>query len=132
MNARILDASEWDKLAHTELPVLLPHMRPEDTMIVVVEDDAGAVVASIAALRVTHLEGLWIDPAHRNGGVGRALIRALLPLARCWGGSWAIGGAASDTMRDFLTRVGAVKIPAEFYALSLAGPVREVSPCRQS
>ncbi len=121
MSIRVLPHEEWDKLSETQLPPLLPFVRPEDIDIVVAED-GGRVVGSLAVLRVTHLEGLWIDHGHEgNPGIGRGLMNAAFALARRTAPGWAIGGAVSDQMRDILGRLGAVKIPMDSYAVKVGG-----------
>src|SRR6185436_14646951 len=55
VRARILSSQEWGLLERTELPPLLPYINPENAAMVVVEEE-GRVVASLAALRATHLE----------------------------------------------------------------------------
>jgi hypothetical protein len=95
-------------------------MRPEDVQPVVVESDEGEILASLAVLRVAHLEGMWVNPSHRNGGVVRALIRGVVPIARQWSNGWAFGGAADDKMRAILKGLGGVKIPMDLYALTVS------------
>ena len=121
MKARILPMSEWEKLAPSELPVLLQHIRPEDVDVAVVEDE-GEVVASLAAIKAMHFEGLWIHSEHRTPGVARALVTAALDAVEAKSSSgWVIGGAADDRMRSLLTRLGGVKLEMDSYVLSLSG-----------
>ena len=122
MTTRILDASEWGRpgLVPTNLPVLLRYCDPKDARVVVVED-GGEIVASLAVLRMTHFEGLWIEPARRgNAGVASALMRAAFPVAREWG-DWAMGWASTETMRDVMRRLGGAQIQADAYALHFGG-----------
>jgi hypothetical protein len=120
MMTRILDASEWDRLGQSGLLTLLPYVDPRDARVVVVEEN-GEILASLAVLRMAHFEGLWIEPSHRgNAGVGRALIRAAFHVAHEWG-DWAIGCAATGTMQDVMVRLGGAKIPVDTYALHLGG-----------
>ena len=82
----------------------------------IVVEDEGKVVALLAALRITHFEGLWIDPAYRgNPSVGRKLLREGVTAASKWATDWAIGYSGTDHMNDVLERVGAVRMPVETY-----------------
>lgn len=124
MRTRELPPAEWDRLDRTGLPELLQHVRPEDVVVVVVESDEGAIVGSMAVLRVVHLEGAWIDPEAMSAGVTRALIRGSVDAARRWtGAGWAFGGAeeGNEPMRDILVRLGGARVPVETFALSLEG-----------
>lgn len=118
-NVRTLDYSEWGKLRDGALTTLLQYVDPMDVAVVAVEQGK-KIVASVSVVRVVHLEGIWIDPEHRNAGVTRSLMNKAVECAQGWtGAGWVIGGAADDRMRDILTRLGGVKIPMESYALSL-------------
>jgi hypothetical protein len=126
LRTRILPPEEWDRLKETELPPLLPYISPDNAAMVVVED-GDKVVASLAVLRATHLEGLWIDPERRgNAGVARALLRQATELVRVRGEQWALGGCADDRMRRLIGKLGGVQVPMELYALWVGG-----EGCRQ-
>lgn len=129
MTTRILPANEWHRLSETQLPALLPYVRPEDAQIVVVELE-GRIVGCIAVLRVVHFEGFWVAPEHRGRvGVMRGLLDAMFATARRWAPAWAMAGAASDDMRHILTaHLGALPIPMDLYAVSL----QQETVCRQS
>jgi GNAT superfamily N-acetyltransferase len=118
MKARVLPREEWSRLERTGFP-LFPGVRPEDIVVVVVEDDE-KVVASVTILRATHFENLWLDPEQRNAGVSRALLRAAIGAAHQWTDDWVFATAADDRMRDMLNRVGAIRIPVDPYVLALA------------
>jgi GNAT superfamily N-acetyltransferase len=118
MKARILTVDEWGKLDQTQLPALLPFVSPENIAIVVVEDE-GEVVASMAVLRATHFEGAWIKPTHRNAGVTRALLRHATALARVRGEHWVFGGSADERMTHLMEKLGGQQVPMELYALWL-------------
>lgn len=119
MIARILPPEEWPR---TNILPLAPYIHPDNAAMVVVEDSAGEVVASLAVLRATHFEGLWIDPECRgNAGVARALIRLATALARSRGEQWVFGAVTDDRMRSMLGRLGGVRMPADFYALGIGG-----------
>jgi ribosomal protein S18 acetylase RimI-like enzyme len=117
VRARILSTEEWQKVEHLDMPPIIPFVSPENIAIVAVEDDAGKVIACMSVLQVTHFEGAWVDPEHRNAGVVRALLRlaSALPIAR--GESWVFGGADSEQMRDVLQRLGGVEVPMSTFIL---------------
>jgi hypothetical protein len=120
MKARILGPEEWDRLKGQDLPALLAYVEPQNAAVVVVEDDAGQVVASVCAMRVTHFEGLWIAPEHRgNAGTFRALIRQAFAIPRARGESWAFGGAADadEQMDEMCRRLGGHPLPVKFYPI---------------
>lgn len=57
-------------------------------------------------IRVTYLEGIEIDPEHRNKGIGRAVIRQLVER-----GDMVIGSITEDECKPFWAKVGAVMRP---------------------
>lgn len=125
MKARILPPDEWSRLERTQIP-MLPGVKPADIDVVVVEDE-GKVVACLSVLKITHFEGLWIDPERGNGlGAPKALLRLALALTEKCGSDWVWAGAADDRMRGILSRVGAVKLPVDSYVLNFRS-----EPCRQ-
>jgi hypothetical protein len=128
MKARILGFEEWDRLQPETSPEnpLIPGTSPHNMAVVVVEDD-GKIIGSLSVLRASHFEGLWVAPKYRgNAGIMRSLIRQGTALARVRGESWVFGGAADYRMRDFITRLGGIKVPMDLYIMGL-----EVSGCPQ-
>ena len=120
MRTRILRPEEWQRLDGQDLSALLPYCEPQNISVVVVEDDAGEILAHVAVLRVTHFEGLWIKPEERgNAGVFRALIRGAYSAPRTWGERWALGGARNgdSLMQTLCYRLGGRSLPVEFFAL---------------
>lgn len=125
MNARILRPEEWSRLEKPQIPTLIPYVRPQDMAVVAVED-GDKLVACMSAYQATHFETLWVDPAYRgNAGAVRPLLRYATAIADAWGARWAFAGVESDQMRGFLKRLGGVKVPLDFYALSLRNEERE-------
>ena len=92
-------------------------------MVVVVEDDKGEIVSSLAALLTTHFERLWIDPAYRgNPGVVRSLIRELYGVPRARAEHWAFATAGEDNtrMESVCRRLGGRQMPpVKFYVMPL-------------
>lgn len=117
MTTRILPKSEWGRLWETDLPALLQKAPDADVYVV---EEAGRVVGCVAALRVTHLEGLWIAPEYRgNAGLGRRLVRLARGIVERAG--WVVSGVASDCMRETMRRLGAVKLERETYVFAQGG-----------
>lgn len=123
MRTRVLKPEEWSRINTPELPNLLPYVEPQNVSVVVVEDDAGEIVASVAAMLTTHFEGLWIDPAYRgNPGVVRSLIRELYGVPRARAEHWAFATAGEDNtrMETVCRRLGGRQMPpVKFYVMPL-------------
>jgi hypothetical protein len=120
MNARILPVEEWGRLDGTDLCPLLPYVEPQNIAVMVVEDDAGKIVACVSALQVTHFEGLWISPESRgNPGIFRALIREAYAIPRGRRESWVFGGAQTgdEQMGALCRRLGGHPLPVDFFAM---------------
>lgn len=127
MRTRILTPNEWRaRLEGTELLMLLPYVAPENVDVVVVEEGE-EIVASLAVMRTTHYEGVWISPEHEGLGTTRALLRDAGKIARGRGERFVFGGASDARMNDILQRMGGVRMPLDFYALNIGGN----QECRQ-
>ncbi len=120
MKARILDDSEYGRLEGRDVSLLVPYVRASDLRIAVVES-YDQIVANLAIVRMPMLEGVQIDPGHRNAGVTRALLNTAFGLARSWGYSWAFAGSADDKHSKRLERLGGEFIPMKAYAIPLGG-----------
>jgi hypothetical protein len=124
MNARILPPEEWSRLMGVDVAApVLRYADPSQVTVVVVEDDAGKIVGCLPVLRISHLEGLWVRPGHRNGTALRTLLRAALEAVRGNGDSWALCGVCDgdDLMAGLLPRVGGFEVPARFYGMQSGG-----------
>lgn len=123
MRTRFLPPEEWHRVKGLEVSALLPHVAPHNIALIVVEDDAGEIIGSLACLQVTHLEGVWVKPERRNGVVVRALLRQAYELAKCRAEEFVIGGAADGdgAMDGYIGRLGGAALPLKFYALSVKG-----------
>ena len=118
MEVRTLSPSEWVNL-ETGFPPLGTTLRPEDSQVVVVEDN-GKIIASVGTFRVTHFESLWIDPEYRgNAGVARRLMKGAIGAAKKWTDQWVWGCSGTDHMNDILTRMGGVKMPVDTFVVPL-------------
>lgn len=117
MIARVLEPEEWPLVEELEISQLLPLVRPEDVKVVVVEV-GGEVVASMTVMRMTHIEGTWVDPNYRNGGIVRSLLRCAAKAAEEWCAGWVVTSANNDQVRRILERMNAQKVEVDSYALS--------------
>jgi hypothetical protein len=116
MIARILPEQERGRLtAETGVPQVFAFVPPRDVQVVVVED-GGEIVGTVAVLRMTHLEGLWVSPERRgNPGLVRHLLRTALEAAKP--AEWIVAGVPGDEMRGILRRLGAHPMSAEMFLL---------------
>jgi hypothetical protein len=121
VKARILPPEEWPRLAGTEAETVWPRLNPENTQILVVEED-GRVVACWAFLRVVHAECLWVAPTHRGAfSVARRLLRGLREIAAGWGVEKVITGSVSPQVTGLIRQVGGVPLPCESFVLPAEG-----------
>ena len=127
MRARILPPEEWVRIKDTELSMLLPYVPKEHVAIVVVEDDAGEIVARWCVFQATHFEGIWIDPRYRgNAGVIRPLLRYAFALPVVRGERWAFSGAETNgdgvdrVVDHLLRRLGGRPVPMQLYAFPVS------------
>jgi hypothetical protein len=119
MRARILPVEEWHKLDDPSLPPLWGGLLPQESDVVVVEDEEGKIIARMLVMRITHLEGVWIDPEHK--AVASRLLRESAKATFRWADKWCLGGADSLQMREIMNRLGGKKWPGEFYILGTGG-----------
>lgn len=115
MTPRILPPEEYAKLAGTPLEVLAPYL-PAGAQVLVIEDDDGAVLGTWSAFPLWHLEGFWIDEAHRQrGGVARRLLAAMRQVLVGVQAHRVTTAADTDAMRGWLERLGAEQLPGTHY-----------------
>lgn len=130
MRSRILPREEWGRLAdgpvsEAGLLELLSQIDPTDAEVRVVEDEAGQIVGCVSLVRLTHLEGAWIDPRHRgNAGIGRRLLRQAQEAARSRTG-WVLASTMSGCIQRLLERLGAVSLPVNKWARGYAVELKE-------
>lgn len=118
MTTRILPRDEYAKLAGTELDTVWPLLDQADGVVMVIED-GDQIVGCWAVMTVTHVEGLWIHPAHRGkASVGR---RLLLGMTRFLRGRTVVTSATCDDVRRLLERVAAQPLPGSHYMVTFGG-----------
>jgi hypothetical protein len=123
MTTRLLPASEWAKLAATDLPQILPYVDARDLDVIVVEDDAGTVVGCWGLMPMLHLEGLWIAPAYRGKvSVARRLLTATWAEVKRRAPRWVMTAAADDEIRTLLVKhMNALHVPSDTYLIPMHG-----------
>lgn len=117
MTWRLLDPSEWERLAGLGLP--LPPMVQERSRIVVVED-GGELVAVAALQSLVFADCLWVHPAHRGHVTAiRQLWAGLQHTVRSVFASsrWLVG-VELPSVRRFLRHRGAIHLPIDLYAVT--------------
>lgn len=119
MTGRELPRSEWGRLTDEDREFLTAAGR--EVRVYVVED-GGKIVGCVKALRVTHLEGLRIDPDYRgNASLGRKLLRGAGQIAKTWPSRWVWAASASDCMTSVLKRLGARPLDLKSFVFKLEG-----------
>lgn len=116
MTRRILPSDEYSRLVGTDLESALP-LFPGARVIVV--EDAGAIVGHLLLAPMWHAEGFGVVDGYRGRGVDRLLVDAMHAEARALGVETVFPAAASDGMVRYVTRLGAVEIPARWFALAV-------------
>ena len=111
MKVRTLPREEWDRARDTGAP-WMPCVRDGDRSVVVVENEAGEIVGSLSVLRQTRLEGAYVAPQGKNGGVVRALLRGAMDVARQkYGDEWAFIDAMDQEIFSIVERLGGEALP---------------------
>ena len=119
MTTRILPPDEWPKLAGTEAETLWPHLDPANSRVLVVED-GGRIVGTWTAIRVMHLECVWIAPEYRGAfGVVKRLLRGVHEIAASWGARTAATSAMTDQVRALIASLGGQPLPGEHYVMPM-------------
>jgi hypothetical protein len=89
------------------------------TRVLVVEQD-GALTGAVCLVPMLHTEGLWLRDGRRgNPGVFRRLMQAVGLCARAAGETHVFPASDSDEMTALVMKLGAVEIPARWFALSV-------------
>jgi hypothetical protein len=125
MQARVLPAAEWDRLAETGLDLTLWLPLDRQAAQIVVVEDAGAIVACWSVMAVRHVEGFWVHPAHRQrGGALRRLFVGMRTLLRSLGATAVVTHAATPDIAALLRAAGATDLGPSFLLPVDFGPWR--------
>jgi hypothetical protein len=118
--ARVLAPAEYPTLAGTELATVWPYL-PDAAQVLVIEE-AGQIIGCWACYPLTHVEGVWVAPAHRGkSAVARRLLAGMRRVARSQGARVVNTGAMTSEVADMLLKLGAVELPGRHFALGLGG-----------
>lgn len=117
MNHRELPKHEWPRLAGTDLadighPVMVP------ARVLVVEDEAGRIIAHWSLMQFWHLEGARIfSPFEQSASVARHMLVGIKELMAEQGAQTIYTGAKrgedGEAVRQMLTKLGAVPVPMD-------------------
>lgn len=122
MIARELPRQEWPRLEGTEAETLWPHLNPENTRVLVVEDE-GRIVGTWLMLRVVHAECMWIAPDYRGSfGVAKRLLKGMRDTATEWGVPNVVTGSVDPHVTDLIRRLGGYPMPCESFVLPVRKP----------
>ncbi len=117
MTTHLLPVSDWFVVADTELGSVLPLLTTcaNDVRVMAVFDETGELAGCWAALKMTHVEGVWTAEQHRGkGGVQRALLRGMRGVLDEWGVTSAITAATDSAVKSLLMKHGAQPLPECF------------------
>jgi hypothetical protein len=119
VTTRVLPVEEWATLKDNDLATTVAYLNPENTQVVVVEDN-GEIVGCWAVLRLVHVEGLWIAPSHRKrASVVRSLFVAMCDAVRRFNTTTVMTGVMTDDVRRLLRHVNAQKVEVEQYVFNI-------------
>lgn len=117
MSWRFLPPEEWPRLKGTEAETLWPVLSPESARVIVVEED-GEIVATWTAMRVVHMECIWVKPSHRGRlGVVRGLLAGLRHVAAEWDLRGVVTSSLNAMVSDLIRRFGGSPLPGEMYVM---------------
>jgi N-acetylglutamate synthase-like GNAT family acetyltransferase len=120
--SRLLPEWEWSKLAGTEAESIYQALDPRTAKVLAVERD-GQIVGCWILAPVYHAECLWMHPEHRGKtSVARRLWGLMRSTCRQLGIRTVATAADSDTVRDLLAHVQAIKVPADTYVMTFKEP----------
>lgn len=117
--ARVLPAAEWGKLVG-RVPYDLAAQHPDHTIVVVVEDAEGLVVASWLALNIVHLEGLYVAPEGRgHPAIAKTLVLGMTEQLKLANIPAVVTIVQDDAVREMADKLGFTHIPGTLHQLTL-------------
>lgn len=118
MIVRPLPFEEWDRLEG--LPILANgYPDPNTTMIIVAEHPEDGVVGVWSAVTPVYLEGLWIEPKHRNTTVAGRLLSTMKGLLKEMRVSRAYTLVQSAEVLKLAEKAGFERVEGDLCALNL-------------
>jgi hypothetical protein len=126
---RVLPSEEWPvKYAQAQLLQYPQLPNPEHTMMIVVEDPDGVIVASWCAMNTVHLEGLYVSQAYRHvAAVARELMVGMGVALLNVGCREALTIGQDPAIVSLAQKAGFVIIPGTLLKLALTPPVEAPS-----
>lgn len=119
MKQRILPPEEWHRLEGTEAGDVWQTFDPEQTRVIVVEED-GKIIGTWTVMRTVHVECLWAAPEYRGSfGLARRLLAGMREIASGWGARNVFTGSMSPHVTDLIRRFGGIPAPCEYFILPL-------------
>lgn len=104
MTSRILPIEEWDRLPEYMDDVTM-RLRPCQTRVCVVEDDAGNIIGRSMLYPTLYAEDTWIDPAYRkHPAVARHLWGLMHTAAADLGFEFMVSTVLSEDAKALLLR----------------------------
>lgn len=123
MITHLLPVEDWRIVADTDLGRVLPLLTScaDDVKILAAFDDSGELVGCWGALRMVHVEGVWVTPRLRGkASVQRRMMRAMKEAIAPWGVSSAVTGATERSVEALIMAHGGTKLPPT-YVFPLGG-----------
>lgn len=115
MTKRILPREEYGRLVGTYMEPVKDAL-PADADVIVVEDEAGAIVACSSIFRRDHVEFTWIAEEHRDSPrVFWSLLQGIKATAKRRGSARILTASMDDRMTEFLLRMHADRLPGEHF-----------------
>lgn len=121
MALRELPSAEWHRLEGFGHFATCPLPNPAYATILVDEDEDGVICGSWFAHTVVFLEGLHIDPAHRNPGAARRLFHGMITLLRERGVKAAFTITIDEAVGVLADKAGFARVPGTLHLLTLGG-----------
>lgn len=134
MNIRELPVAEWGRLTGHEALQGLPLPSPDFAVIYVAEDAAGAIVGVHITQAVVHVhaEPLWVAPELRGTAAAYKLFSTSLRSLDSTGVNGVYCFAGSPAISDYLTRLGATRLPQSLHYLCLPSSASDVPPKKKT
>lgn len=123
---RILPPEEWPKLLdRTFRETGLPD--PNLCTVLVVETPLGEIVGTWIAITAVHLEGLWVDPAHRGTSVASRLLKGMTSILQEAGILASFTLISDPQVAALASKAGFTRYPADTWVLQLPPKAEEPS-----
>lgn len=103
MTIRTLPPEEYHRLAAVADGIIPP---PDDSLVLVAENDAGEIVGRMFLVDVPHIEGTWVSPEARGGTVGARLERQMCRAAAALGLLTTFAFVTEPAHADYMKRLG--------------------------